>query len=254
MIDHKGRKRYSLPQEYFDKQLRYIELLEGELCNVLFSEEEIIEEEEEESSVDKVYKCKTSDGVPSKKKFVKFLDDDDTKKTNAENNNRKVEFQSAQKRKQEQREEVVKIDKQQQIVNSNPAQNSDSKHAVGKRNAYADLEEHSEHDVGKRSANSGLEKSTKINEENTDDKVLKLKNFEMTQNKNVNRESENDRTVEMKQAPHDIGKSNEKSATNPKSTVNNGENKTTDAITIEECWHEDAKNHSNVTASDRSKR
>ncbi|XP_051170805.1 uncharacterized protein LOC127287754 [Leptopilina boulardi] len=35
-----GRKRYSLPQEYFDKQLRYIELLESELCNVLLSEEE----------------------------------------------------------------------------------------------------------------------------------------------------------------------------------------------------------------------
>ncbi|XP_033230360.1 uncharacterized protein LOC117181607 [Belonocnema kinseyi] len=42
-----GRRRYSLPQEYFDKQLRYIELLESQLKDVLMSEKECLSEEEE---------------------------------------------------------------------------------------------------------------------------------------------------------------------------------------------------------------
>ena len=39
-----GRRRYSLPQEYFDKQLRYIELLESQLRDVLLTEEGCLSE------------------------------------------------------------------------------------------------------------------------------------------------------------------------------------------------------------------
>ncbi|KAK2575577.1 hypothetical protein KPH14_011291 [Odynerus spinipes] len=35
-----GHRRYSLPQEYFDQQLKYIELLENQLKNVILAEEE----------------------------------------------------------------------------------------------------------------------------------------------------------------------------------------------------------------------
>lgn len=42
-----GRRRYSLPHEYFDKQLRYIELMENQLRDVLLTEEECLSEKKE---------------------------------------------------------------------------------------------------------------------------------------------------------------------------------------------------------------